>query len=75
MTLDEALAKAAAELDRIEAQLLSDTEAKLMNHGAEPEELQLALAWQRGELAAVRARVMEMVRVAWWTGCADTRVH
>jgi hypothetical protein len=67
-TLDDALAKARAELDRIEANALADTEATLLNQGAEPEELRLALDWQRDELTKLRKHVEEMIRCAWWTG-------
>jgi hypothetical protein len=74
-SLDDALHKAGAELDAFEANALADTEATLMNHGASEEELQITVAWQRDELVKLRAQVMEMIRVAWWTGCADTRVH
>ena len=74
MTLDEALAKAASELDAIEAHALADTEATLLNHGAEPEELQIALDWQRDELTKLRKHVEEMIRSMFWTGRAG-RLH
>jgi hypothetical protein len=73
-SLDEALAQAAAELDAIEAHALADTEATLLNHGADPEELRSALDWQRVEMRRLRERVEEMVRAMWWTGRAG-RVH
>jgi hypothetical protein len=74
LTLDEALAKVAAELGAIEAHALADTEATLLNHGAQPEELRSALDWQRAEMVKVRQHVEEMVRAMWWTGRAG-RVH
>jgi len=75
LSLDDALRTAASELDRIEANALADTEATLLNHGAEPEELRLALDWQRAEMVKLRRHVEEMIRVAWWTGSGGGRLH
>lgn len=68
MTLDDALAKAAALFDEAAAEAVADSEDVLRHHGATDEELRIELNRVRAEMAAHRLSMLSTVLAQWETG-------
>ena len=63
MTIDEALAKAAAQIDEIFARSTDNLEGLLIEHGATDEELAAEMARQERLRAQERVRMLAELRV------------
>jgi len=77
MTLDDALAKVDRQFDLIAEQNLLDAETFVLDLGGNDTEVATFVARRRDELAAVRRRMRDMVRVSYWTSLdsPSVRVH